>query len=155
MEWLILVVLVIVGFTLILLEFLVFPGVNVVGIIGFICVAVAVYVAYSSLGGWAGHLSLLGIAGAGFAVTYYALRSKTWRRCQLDAQIDSTVEGVEAGIKEGDTALCLGRLAPMGKVRVGEAVMEAQSQDGYVDANSEVIIVKVLKSKVIVKLKTK
>ncbi|MDR1274280.1 MAG: hypothetical protein LBK12_07005 [Odoribacteraceae bacterium] len=155
MEWLILIVLVIVGFALILLEFLVFPGVNVVGIIGFACVAVAVYIAYTSLGRVAGHLSLLGIAVAGFAATFYALRAKTWKRLQLEARIDSTVEGVDEQVREGDIAVCLGRLAPMGKVRVGDAIMEAQSLDGYVDANSEVVIVKVLKSKVIVKLKTK
>jgi membrane-bound ClpP family serine protease len=56
-------------------------------------------------------------------------------------------------VKEGDEGVCLGRLAPMGKVRVGDVVVEAQSPGGYIDANSEVIIVRVLKNKVIVKLK--
>jgi membrane-bound ClpP family serine protease len=154
MEWIILIVLVLVGFSLLLLEFLVFPGVNVVGLIGLVCVGGAVYIAYSSLGSTAGHLTLLAIAGGGFAVTFYALRSKTWKRLQLDARIDGSVEGVDEQVKEGDEGVCLGRLAPMGKVRVGDVVVEAQSPGGYIDANSEVVVVKVLKNKVIVKLKT-
>jgi membrane-bound ClpP family serine protease len=154
MEWLMLVMLVVVGFTLLLLEFLVFPGVNVAGILGFLCVGAAIYVAYEHVGSTAGHLTLVGIAAGGFVVTWYALRAKTWRRLQLDASIDGTVEGVDPLVKAGDTGVCLGRLAPAGKVRVGDAVMEAQSPGGYIDANSEVVVVKVFKNKVIVKLKT-
>ncbi|MDR2414545.1 MAG: NfeD family protein [Odoribacteraceae bacterium] len=154
MEWLILIMLIVVGFILLLLEFLVFPGVNVVGIIGFTCVGAAVYIAYSRLGATAGHLTLLAIAAGGFAATWYALRSKTWKRLQLDARIDSTVERVDALINEGDEGTCLGRLAPAGKIRVGKEIVEARSLGGYIDANSEVIVVKVFKNKVIVKLKT-
>ncbi len=36
MEWLIIVMLILIGAVLILMEFLVFPGVNVAGIFGFI-----------------------------------------------------------------------------------------------------------------------
>ena len=120
MEWLVLITLVAIGFVLLLLEFLVFPGVNVVGIIGFLCVGAAVYVAYTRLGAMTGHLTLVGIAAGGFAVTWYALRSKTWKRLQLDVRIDSTVERVDALVNEGDEGVCLGRLAPMGKIRVGQ-----------------------------------
>jgi membrane protein implicated in regulation of membrane protease activity len=154
MEWLMLITLVVVGFILLLLEFLVFPGVNVVGIIGFLCVGAASYVAYSRLGVMTGHVTLVVIAVGGFVVTWYALRSKTWKRLQLDARIDSTVERVDTLVNEGDAGICLGRLAPAGKIRVGREVMEAQSLGGYIDANSEIIVVKVFKNKVIVKLKT-
>ncbi|MDR2130350.1 MAG: hypothetical protein LBP56_04170 [Odoribacteraceae bacterium] len=154
MEWLILLMLVIVGFTLLFLEFFVFPGVNVVGIAGFLCVGAAIYIAYARVGALAGHLTLVGIAVGGFVVTWYALRAKTWKRLQLEASVDSTVEGVDPLIREGDTGVCVGRLAPTGKIRVGEIVVEAQSQGGYVAANSEVVVLKVYKNKVIVKLKT-
>lgn len=154
MEWFVLFMLIAIGFILLLLEFLVFPGVNVAGILGFACVGVAIYLAYTTMGITVGHFTLLGTAICGFGVTYYALRSKTWRRMQLNSQIDSTVEGVDDTIKEGDVGITQGRLAPMGKVRVGDSVVEAESRSGYVEENREVEVLKVYKNKIIVKLKT-
>lgn len=154
MEWFVLFMLIAIGFILLLLEFLVFPGVNVAGILGFACVGVAIYLAYTTMGTTVGHFTLLGTAICGFGVTYYALRSKTWRRMQLNSQIDSTVEGVDDTIKEGDIGITQGRLAPMGKVRVGDSVVEAESRSGYVEENREVEVLKVYKNKIIVKLKT-
>lgn len=77
MEWLVLFMLILIGFVLLILEFLVFPGVNVAGILGFACVGIAIYIAYSTMGTTVGHFTLLGTALCGFGVTYYVLRSKT------------------------------------------------------------------------------
>ena len=155
MEWLVLFMLILIGFVLLILEFLVFPGVNVAGILGFACVGIAIYIAYSTMGMTVGHFTLLGTALCGFGVTYYVLRSKTWKRMQLHTQIDSTVEGVDESIREGDIGMTQGRLAPIGKVRVGDSVVvEAESRSGYIDAHRPVEVVKVLRNKVIVQLKT-
>lgn len=153
MEWLIILMLVLIGGILVILEFLVFPGVNIAGVLGFICIAAAIYLGYSSYGAVAGHAILFGTIVFGAGITWYALRSSTWKRLSLDTKIDSTVEGVEDFVKAGDTGVCVGRLAPMGNVRIGEALVEAESESGYVDANREVEVVKVLKNKVIVRLK--
>ena len=59
MEWLVLFMLILIGFVLLILEFLVFPGVNVVGILGFACVGIAIYIAYSTMGMTVGHFTLL------------------------------------------------------------------------------------------------
>ena len=55
MEWLVLFMLILIGFVLLILEFLVFPGVNVAGILGFACVGIAIYIAYSTMGTTVGH----------------------------------------------------------------------------------------------------
>ena len=73
---------------------------------------------------------------------------------QLHTQIDSTVEGVDESIREGDIGMTQGRLAPMGKVRVGDSVVEAESRSGYIEGNREVVVLKVYKNKIVVKLKT-
>ena len=138
MEWFVLFMLIAIGLVLLILEFLVFPGVNVAGILGFACVVGAVWLAYSTMGTTVGHFTLLGTALCGFGVTYYVLRSKTWRRMQLHTQIDSTVEGVDESIREGDTGVAQGRLAPMGKVRVGDSVVEAESRSGYIEESDRV-----------------
>lgn len=153
MEWLIILMLILIGSVLILMEFLVFPGVNVVGLLGFICMIAGIYFGYAFYGTATGHFILLGTVVYGAVITWYVLRSNTWKRLSLDTQLKGTVEGVDSSIREGDYGTTLGRLAPMGNVRIGELVVEAESQSGYIDAHQEVIVLKVFKNKIIVKLK--
>nr|WP_227461784.1 hypothetical protein [Odoribacter sp. OF09-27XD] len=89
----------------------------------------------------------------GCVLTWYVLRAQTWKRLSLESKIDGTVEPVDERIRPGDCGVCIGRLAPMGKVKIGESVVEALSEDGYVDANSKVEVVKVYRDKIVVKLK--
>lgn len=154
MEGLVIVGLILLGAVLVIMEFLVFPGVNVVGILGFGCMIAGIYCGYAFYGTAAGHAILLTATLLGFGVTWYALRSKTWKRFSLHTQLDSTVEGVDASVRVGDTGVTLSRLAPMGNVQVGEVVAEAESQSGYIDARQPVEVVKVFKNKIVVKLKT-
>lgn len=154
MEWLIIIMLILIGAVLVLMEFLVFPGVNVAGILGFICIVAGVYFGYAFYGSGVGHVVLLCTALFGFGITWYVLRSDTWKKLSLHTELDSTVEGVDDSVKEGDSGMTLGRLAPMGNVQVGDVVVEAESLSGYIDARREVVIVKVLKNKIVVKLKT-
>lgn len=154
MEWLLVLMLVLIGAILVLMEFLIFPGVNVAGVLGFICIASGIYFGYDYYGATAGHCILIGTVLFGVGVTWYALRTKTWQRLSLKTRIDSVVEGVDESVRVGDVGESVGRLAPMGNVRVGGAVVEAESQSGYIDANQKVDVVKVLKNKIIVKLKT-
>lgn len=154
MEWLIVLMLVLIGGVLVILEFLVFPGVNVAGVLGFICIIAGVYFGYSYYGSTAGHFILLGTTLFGIGLTWYALRSKTWKKLSLDTKIEGSVEGVDDPVRAGDCGIAQGRLAPMGNVRIGEVVVEAESLSGYIDANQPVEVVKVMKNKIIVKLKT-
>lgn len=154
MEWAVLAVLTGIGFILVILEFLVFPGTNVVGIIGLACICFGIYIGYKSFGAATGHIIVLVTAAGGIGLTWYVLRAKTWKRLCLDSSIDSKVEGVDPSIRPGDKGICIGRLAPMGKVKVGDQVVEALSESGYIDANREVEVVKVYADKIIVKLKT-
>lgn len=153
MEWLIILMLILIGAVLVLMEFLVFPGVNVAGILGFICIIAGVYFGYAFYGASTGHLILLGTAVFGIGVTWYVLRSNTWKKLSLDTKLEATVEGVDSSVCVGDSGVTLGRLAPMGNVQIGELIIEAESQSGYIDPRCEVEVVKVFKNKIIVKLK--
>ncbi len=154
MEWLIVLMLILIGSVLVLMEFLVFPGVNVAGVLGVVCMATGVYFGYAFYGVATGCWILLATALFGSGVTWYALRSDTWKKLRLDTRLEGSVEGVDSSIKEGDCGRTLGRLAPMGNVQIGEMVVEAESESGYVDAHVEVEVVKVFKNKIVVKLKT-
>lgn len=152
MEWLILLMLILIGVILVVLEFLVFPGVNVVGLIGFVCIIAGVYLGYDFYGSTIGHFVLLGTALGCGAVTWYILRTNTWKRLSLNTSIDSTVEGIDSSIHVGDLGITVGRLAPMGEVRIGDLLIEAESQTGYINAHSEIVVVKVMRTKIIVQL---
>lgn len=154
MEWLIILMLLLVGAILIILEILVFPGVGVSGILGFASVIAGIYFGYIFYGQPTGHLILLGTAVGGLGMTWYILRTKTWKKMSLDTEIASTVEGVDSSVREGDEGETLGRLAPMGNVKVGDVVAEAESLTGYIDAHQKVEVVKVFKNKIVVKLKS-
>lgn len=154
MEWLLVVMLILIGAVLVLMEFLVFPGVNVAGILGFICIVGGVYFGYNYYGVMTGHFILLGTALFGVGATWYVLRYNTWKKLSLETRIDSVVEGVDRSIQVGDRGKSVGRLAPMGNVQVGDSLVEAESLSGYIDAGQDVEVVKVLKNKIMVKLKT-
>ena len=69
----------------------------------------------------------------------------------LESQVDSTVDALDPEkIKVGDTGKTIGRLAPTGKARVNGEVVEAQSTGGYIDHNTEIRVLKILASKIIV-----
>lgn len=150
MEWLIVLMLVCIGAILVMMEFLIFPGVNVAGILGFICIVSGVYFGYAFYGNPTGHLILLGTVVFGAGLTWYALRSKTWKKLCLDARLEDSVEGVDRSVQEGDEGEALSRLAPMGNVQIGENVVEAESRSGYIDAHLKVRVVKVLRNKIVV-----
>ena len=125
MEWGVLILLLGIGFIMVVLEFLVFPGTNVVGFIGVACIGFGIYLGYRFFGTDTGHFIVLGTVVAGVLLTWYVLRIQTWEKLSLDTQIDSKVEGVDPAVKAGDTGINVGRLAPMGKVYVGVNVVEA------------------------------
>lgn len=154
MEWLIVLMLILIGVILLELEILVLPGTNVAGILGFISIIAGVYWGYACYGGVAGHMILAGTVVFGFGVTWYTLRTKTWKRLSLETRLEGTVEGIADSVKVGDCGETLGRLAPMGDVKLGEVIVEAESRSGYIDAHRPVEVIKVLKNKVIVQLKT-
>ena len=153
MEWLVIIMLILVGAVLILMEFMIFPGVNIAGVIGLICIGVGVYFGYSFYGNTTGHVILSLTTLFGIIGTRYALRSSTWKKLSLETKLESSVEGVDSSVKVGDIGRSVGRLSPMGNVQIREVLVEAESQSGYIDPNKEVEVVKVFKNKIVVKLK--
>jgi membrane-bound ClpP family serine protease len=54
-------------------------------------------------------------------------------------------------IKPGDKGITLTRLAPIGKVKINEIILEGKSHGGYLDARTEVEVVRLAGYQVIVK----
>ena len=152
MTALIIILLIVLGIVLLLLEFLVIPGVTVAAIGGILMIAGGVYMTYDHYGSSLGHLSILLVVilfGTSMAL---ALKSKSWNKIMLKTEADSTVQKLEnSNIAIGDQGVCASRLAPMGMVKFNKNSVEAKSMGPYIDEKTSVEVVGIVDKIIIVK----
>lgn len=146
-------ILIFIGIILILIEILVLPGTNIAGIIGIAFILGAIFLSYKHLGTPIAHyvlmISFLLMSGA----IFFVLRSNTWKKMSLNTSIDSKVETIEKdSIKIGDEGITVTRLAPIGKVQVNDRLVEAKSDRKFLDPDTPVKVVEVLRNQIIVEL---
>jgi membrane-bound ClpP family serine protease len=147
------IVLILLGLLLLLLEFAVVPGVTIAGIGGFLLLGVSVWMAFAQYGTGAGLITLMVVLIAAPAMVVYFFKSKTGKKMILETNIDSKVDTFETDhIQPGDTGVTIGRLAPMGKIKVNGVTVEAQSTGPLIDQNRPVKVLRVYPGKVIVEL---
>ena len=145
------ILLILLGLLLLLIEFVIIPGVTIAGIGGFLLLGTSVYMAFTKYGAGAGFLTLAFVLVAAPLLIYVLFKSRMGKKMVLDSQIDSKVDAIDVQkINAGDTGKTVGRLAPSGKVRVNNEVVEAQSTGGYIDHNTEIRVLKILTNKNIV-----
>ena len=145
------ILLIIIGIILLLIEFAVIPGVTIAGIGGFLLLAASVYIAFSQLGNAAGFITLAVVLIASPILLYYFFKSRTGKNMILNSEIQGKVENFEPGkLKVGDTGKTIGRLAPMGKIKVNGEVVEAQSTGTFIDPQTEIRIIKINSNQIII-----
>lgn len=145
------ILLILLGLVLLLIEFAVIPGVTIAGIGGFLLLAASVYIAFVDYGTGAGFLTLTVVLILAPAMVYYFFKSRSGKKMILGTQIDGKVDGFNPeNIKVGDIGKSIGRLAPMGKIKVNGEVVEGQSTGSFIDQNTEVRVLKIHSNKIIV-----
>jgi len=151
MFWILVAGILLIGFLFILAEILFVPG-GILGLIGAIILLYGIYLPYGEGRIIGGHITLgLTLVILVFSL-FMAIRSKTWRRVQLDTAIDSKVKHFEeTELKVGDVGVATSRLNPMGTVRFGDKYVEVSTIDNFTDEGKEVEIIKITKDKLIVK----
>jgi membrane-bound ClpP family serine protease len=151
MEIIIVVILLLVGIVFFLLELFLIPGISLAGIAGTLFLGGAVYVAYTEIGSSAGHLTLLGgLILLGVAVWIF-FRSKTLERMSLTTEIDGKNDPMkDMVINIGDFGITSSRLAPMGKVKINNHIVEAKTNDDFIDEKVEVVVLEVMKTNILV-----
>lgn len=150
------VLLIILGIFLLLVEFFILPGINVAGIGGAILIIGGIFMTYQLHGPVTGTYVLAGSLILTLIILYFALKSSTWKKLMLHTEIDGKVNTIEKNeIKPGDSGYALTRLAPIGRVQIKDIDAEGKSIAGFIDENTEVIVVKMTGSQIIVKPKNK
>jgi len=147
--------LILVGLFLFVVEFLLIPGITIAGIGGVGFLIAGIILAYTGHGNTAGHITLISTIVATAFTVAMALRSKTWNRFMLNTNVESSVDNPTSNesIKAGDVGTTISRLTPMGKARINDIVVEAKSTGAYIDQKTEVEVIRIEGSKVIVKPK--
>jgi len=143
------------GLVLLLLELFIIPGFGITGILGFASLAGGVVMAYVSYGVMTGHIVLVGALVISGLIVWLLLRSRTLDRLALHENITAQAidSAEEKGLIIGMQGIAVTRLAPMGTVKFDEIETEAVAFEGIIDAQQQVVIIKIEGAKVIVKTK--
>ncbi len=149
------ILVILIGIVLLVLEILVLPGL-VAGIIGAILIITGILWMYKDFGSTAGHYTTLATVALSIGAVYYSLKSQAWQRFGLKDSLQGRANEIDkTEIKEGDEGLSISALRPMGTIMVNNIRVEAQTNGEMISGNTEVIVIKVLTNKVIVKEKQK
>jgi len=109
--------------------------------------------AFVQFGTTVGFLTLLLTDVLTFLFFFLMMRTKTWRKLQLNTQIDSKMNEVdESKLKVGTEGVSVSRLAPTGTAVFGDTEAEVVSLQGFIDENTPVVIQKIEGSKVVVEI---
>ena len=134
------IVLIVFGLIFLLLEFFVFPGVGISGVLGIIALVSGVVIAFY-LSTFTGYLAFTGSGVAVGVLSYIAYKFDTLSMMSLKREIKSKVEVNHLKeLKINDQGMSISRLAPMGKAQFADYIVEVQSYDGFVDENTAIRI---------------
>ncbi len=151
MDIAIVVILLVVGVIFFIVELFLIPGISLAGIAGTVFVGTGVYYAYSHISTSAGNITLISsVILLGIAVWLF-VRSKALERLSLKTDITGKNDPLEKiEIHAGDTGITSSRLAPMGKVKINGNIVEAKTNDDFIDPGVEVIVTQVFSTNVLV-----
>ncbi len=139
------------GLLTLVVEIIFVPGTTVVGLAGFLFMAVGLGLAFYYFGETTGWGVLGGTAVVSAVVIYYSFKSNLWKRFSLRNTSDSKVnEGLTAGLAEGQTGVTVSALRPVGKAELGNRLFEVKTAGDYLEAGARVKVVKILSNQIIV-----
>ena len=151
MTWTAIIIILLVGMLLVTLEIVVLPG-AIAGIVGGLFLAVGVWQSYANYGAMAGNIVLVTSIIVCVLLLVFFMRSKTWRFFGLKTEIDSKVNTVDENILPiGARGTTISRLAPTGKARISDQIVEVHTISEFVNENETVEIVKIDGYKITVK----
>ena len=146
MSILIILFLIFLGIVLLLIEFTILPGISVAGIGGILLFGYSIYLAFTNFGALAGFLTLGFVVIVAPLLVVLVFKGKAGRKMVLSTTITGIANQIDDKIKVGDIGVTIGRLAPMGKIRVNGEVVEVKSSGAFVDPGENVRIIEIEKS---------
>lgn len=151
MNFLIIVFLIILGIVLLLIEVTILPGITVAGVGSFLVLVYSVYLAFTTYGSLVGFLTLAFVLIVSPLLVYYFFKGKAGKSMVLNTVLTGVANEINPEkVKVGDIGITIGRLAPMGKIKVNDEVVEVRSTGTFVNPGEKVRIIHIEKSMVTV-----
>lgn len=137
------VLLVFFGLVFLVLEVFVFPGVGVSGLVGILALLAGVFMAFQE-STITGMITLTGSVVGTSILLYLSMKYDTFSRMSLKTSIESKVDVNHLEeLNEGTEGVTISRLAPMGKARFNEMVVEVASWHGLINHDTAIKIEKI------------
>ena len=153
LDWIVVLILIVFGISLIIIEVIFIPGTTFVGIGGIICLIFGVYFGFDYYGATIGFL-ILGMALITITSSFiYSLKSKPWEQFSLKETMTSTVNE-DMGIKliVGNIGLTTSDLKPVGKALFEDIEIEVCTQGDFLSTGKEIKVIKIDQNKIYVQL---
>ncbi len=148
---LILTILILFGVLLVLVEVLFLPGFGI-GLLGLASLGAACWYTFAHFGSTAGIWATVILSVALLLTVLFVLRSKTWKKAELNAEIGARANTDNERIAVGEHGVTITRLAPRGTARFGGLSTEVKSADNSMVApGTEVEVVATEYNEIIVK----
>jgi membrane-bound ClpP family serine protease len=144
MEILTVILLILLGVVLLLVEFLLIPGISIAGVGCLISFGVAVFLAFKYFGNFVGIMVLFAILISVPLFLYFLFKGKATKHMMLNTDIDGKVKNVdEELIHQGDEGITIGRLAPSGKAKINGITLEVRSTSTLIDPQTKIKVLKI------------
>jgi membrane-bound ClpP family serine protease len=138
------------GIFLIVIEIWFIPG-GIVGIIGVVCMGIAIFLSFRNYGEAQGFITLLVSGLILVAAIIYGFKTRLWDKISLNTAIESRAfEETDTLVKIGDEGVAVSALRPIGKGEFNDQVYEIRSFGEYVNPGVKVKIVMIKENKIFV-----
>ena len=151
MEILTVLLLILLGVILVLVEFMLIPGISIAGIGALVAFGISVFLGFKYWGNLAGFFILGAILIFVPVLLYFLFKGNAMRPMMLNSDIEGKLINVDQQkIHPGDEGITTGRLAPLGKAKINGVAVEARSLGQYIDQKTLVKVIKIEGNTVIV-----
>ncbi len=147
MNLLIILFLIFLGIVLLLIEFTILPGITIAGVGGVLLFGYSIYLAFTSYGTLAGFITLAFVLIVAPTMIVMLFKGKSGKKLVLNTVLRGVANEIDHNkVKVGDLGVTIGRLAPMGKIKVNNEVVEVRSTGTFVNPGEKVRIIQIEKS---------
>jgi len=151
MDWITVITLIAFGLLLIIVEIIFVPGTTVLGIGGFVFLAVGIAFSFKYFGSEAGWITLAATSVASGLLLIVAFKANVWGKFALKSAIRSKVnEGELLSFSAGQEGVAISALRPVGKADLGSKTVEVRTLGEYVESGTRIRIIKLLSNQIIV-----
>lgn len=151
MPWLSIAMLLLFGLLFLAAEVIFIPGTTIVGLVGFVLLAVGIWMGYRDLGTPLGHYALVTVSLVAGLIVYVGLRPKNMARVALTSVNDTSVDDARrADMPPGTVGRTLSALRPAGTVLFGTERREVATRGEFVAAGSDVRVLAIEQNRIVV-----